>query len=354
MALETALPEASVLQQDFTDIASRILGLTDAQAYLLKRITSSSEIKKRHTAIEGIFSGWDDATPLPKTAIRNQWYKEAAPVLAEAACRATLQAWGQEPEAITHIISVSCTGMMAPGIEFLLINRLGLSSRVERLGINFMGCFGAFKGLSMAKALAKENVHHRILVVCVELCSLHFQGDRQKDTLIANALFADGAAAVIVGAEPKGNEKVLLEMHSQISEALSGTTDLMSWEVGDQGYQMRLDASVPQYLQKHIAPFVKRLVGPERTLDMCDWAVHPGGKAILQAVMRGCQLEREEVAASWHVLQEYGNMSSPTFLFVLKELLRNIYQKRWVVGLGFGPGLSMEGLLLQRARHVAK
>jgi predicted naringenin-chalcone synthase len=238
--------------------------------------------------------------------------------------------------------------MMAPGIEFLLIEQLGLSRDVERLGINFMGCFGAFKGLAIAKALAKESSHHRVLVVCIELCSLHFQGDLEIDTMVANSIFADGAAAVVVGMEPRTEEKPLLEMHSQGSAALDDTKDLMTWEAGDYGYQMRLSALIPSHLERNISSFAQRIMGSNIPFDHCTWAVHPGGKAILESITKACRLQKEQLAASYQVLYDYGNMSSPTFLFVLKEILKASCPKKWIVGLGFGPGLSIEGALLKR------
>jgi len=345
LALETEVPENVVLQEDFGNLLPRFLGFTDSEARLLKKITSGSQIEKRHLLVKHF---QEEMLPPPKTSERNERYKVAAPKLAESVSRKCLEQWGGSLSSITHVISVSCTGMIAPGIEFMLIRRLGLSPHVERLGINFMGCFGAFKGLAIAKALALENPRHRILMVCTELCSLHFQTDTRPDTLVGGSLFADGAAAVVVGVQPHEGEKPLFEIHNQASAALDDTLDLMTWEAGDYGYQMRLSASIPSHLENNISPFVKRLTGPTLSFENCAWAVHPGGKAILNAIVRGCNIPNEELAASWKVLRDYGNMSSPTFLFILKETLERVSLKKWVVGLGFGPGLSIEGMLLKR------
>jgi len=226
---------------------------------------------------------------------------------------------------------------------------------VDRLGINFMGCFGAFKGLSIAKALAQQSAQNRVLVVCTELCSLHFQQDLNVDTMVANSIFADGAAAAIVGVKLRQGEKELFKIEHHASTTLNGTKDLMTWEASDHGFQMRLSASVPAHLENHISPFIQRLIGPKLSFDQCSWAVHPGGKAILNAIIRACHLEEEQLSASWKVLNDYGNMSSPTFLFVLKEVLKIASPKKRVIGLGFGPGLSIEGLLLKQAdNYVAE
>lgn len=321
----------------------------------MNKIASGTAIEKRHTVLsdflEGSYCGSRDGAPFPTTSKRNDLYKEMAPKLAQTVCEKALNMWGGDRSAITHVISVSCTGMIAPGIEYLLIGSLGLSSRVQRLGINFMGCFGAFKGLAIAKSIALENPSHRVLVVCTELCSLHFQQDFKMDTLVANSIFADGAAGVVVGTDPQKREKPLFALQEQASHAVHETLDLMTWEVCDSGYEMRLSASVPAQLERHIVPFARDLLGPGLPFEKCTWAIHPGGKAIIEGISRACSLQSTQTAASWKVLKEQGNMSSPTFLFVLKEILESAKLNDWVIGLGFGPGLSIEGMLL---KHVAR
>ncbi|MEI8366383.1 MAG: type III polyketide synthase [Parachlamydiaceae bacterium] len=361
LSIETEVPSTFLSQEQFAEIASKHLNLLTPQARFLARIAKNSQINHRHTIIEDFFEsglrgsvfcyGEDN----PKTAIRNEIFKKYAPLLAESVCDKALKQWGGDRQDITHVISVSCTGMIAPGIEFLLIDLLGLPQHVERLGINFMGCFGAFKGLAIAKALAMENPKHRILLVCTELCSLHFQSDINKDTLIANSIFADGAAAVVVGSSPNITETPLLEIHKQASMAIKDTKDLMTWECGDSGYLMRLSALVPSKIEMNVAPFISRLIGKENSFESYTWAVHPGGKSILEAVTRACNLEPEQLKPSWKILESYGNMSSPTFLFVLKEILKKSKAKEEIIGLGIGPGLSVEGILLKHPdSYVAK
>jgi len=355
LALETEVPKTFLTQDDFAQAVTKNLALTKHQAHLLERITKNSKISQRHTVVEDFHENGLRGAPfnfcenIPRTALRNDIFKKYAPQLAISTCEKALNAWGGDRKSITHVISVSCTGMIAPGIEFLLIPALGLSEYVERLGINFMGCFGAFKGLAIAKALAMENPRHRILLVCTELCSLHFQADTEVDTLVSNALFADGAAAVIIGNEAQSKEKPLFEIYRQGSQALKHTQDLMTWEASDYGYRMRLSALVPLQIETHVAPFVSHLIGNEYSFNSFTWAVHPGGKSIVESIASACKLNPEQLKASWKVLKEYGNMSSPTFLFVLKEILNNVKCKKNVIGLGFGPGLSMEGILLKHS-----
>ena len=239
--------------------------------------------------------------------------------------------------------------MVAPGIEFDLMQQLNLKPSTQRLGINFMGCFGAFKGLSVAQAFAKENPKHRILLVCTELCSLHLQAEQTLDNILANSLFSDGAAAVIVGAGSKSYETPLWEIHNNGSIALDNTIDKMRWEVGNHGFNMKLSHTVPVLLGRHITPFVQSLVNSDFSYENCDWAIHPGGKSIIQAIEKALKLQEGLTKASWDTLANYGNMSSATFLFVLHRILEQKSSKKWTLGLGFGPGLSVEGILLKRS-----
>lgn len=358
-SLDVRVPEKVLTQEEFLTKTCSFLNLSEAQKEFLERLAVRGGVQKRHTVLtefleEEGFYGKPCGKGFPSTKERNILYMKEAPALAEVACKGALAEWGGSVSDITHVISVSCTGMMAPGIEFLLIEKLGLSKTVERLGINFMGCFGAFKALAIARSLALMNPQARILIVCTELCSLHFSKDPSKDTWIGNALFGDGSAAAVIGINPRSYEKPLLELHNQASEALSNTQDLMTWETGDFGYQMRLSPAIPGHFEAHIAPFAKRILG-DIPLNDCAWAIHPGGKSILNAIVKACAITKEHCIASWSVLNNFGNMSSPTFLFVLKEILQSVASKEWIIGLGFGPGLSVEGVLLKRvAQYVAK
>jgi predicted naringenin-chalcone synthase len=355
LALATAVPQYQVAQAEFGPLLAQRLQLPEEKRAKLVKIFSHSGIETRYFAVP--HRPGDSATPslyadvitsaFPGTAIRNRVYKEEAPLLATRAAREAMQLWGGPKEGITHVISVSCTGMMAPGLEFLLMNALDLSRQTQRVGLNFMGCFGAIRGLALAKALAAENPIHRVLLVCTELCSLHFQADDAMDTFVANALFADGAAAVVVGANSTASEQAGWEAVACKSHALHDSLHDMTWDSSDHGYVMRLSASVPERLSAIVNPFVEELLSPHCSLDECQFAIHPGGKAILHKVALSLSLQREELAASWEVLRQYGNMSSATVLFVLKAL-RNHPAKPWAACIAFGPGLSIEGILLRR------
>jgi predicted naringenin-chalcone synthase len=353
LSLATALPLYSATQETTANTLAAVLRHPIEAAQKMVKIFCKSAIEKRHSVLpeighpqlRGRLFGEHFPDVVPTTAQRNEIYKTEAPKLAREVAEQALNQWGGDRSEITHVISVSCTGMIAPGIEFILIDELGLSRTVDRLGINFMGCFGAFRGLAMARALAQQDPSHRVLLVCTELCSLHFQTDMSPETYVANALFADGAGAVIVG-QPKEGESVLWEIEQTGQYALEDSQQEMTWEAGDTGYLMRLTLEVPKRIRDNISQFAARLLGGSEGFSTCSWAVHPGGKAVLHAVTQACQLTRTHLESSWEVLRRCGNMSSATFLFILDELIKNGKRSGKTIGLGFGPGLSMEGIVL--------
>lgn len=355
LALGTAVPPYIYSQEEIADQFIHILDMDQEKQLAVKRIYQHSAIEKRHSILadfqkqreEWDFWGTDYPRTVPGMSERNLLYKQEAPRLAKQAALQALERWGGDLSQITHVISVSCTGAIAPGIEFYLMQEFGLSPTVNRLSINFMGCFGAFKGLSVARAFAQENPDHRILVVCTELCSLHLQASQDSETLVGNSLFADGSAAVIVGNYPKSTEKPLWNIIKSHSMGIEDSLERMSWEAGDSGFFMRLSPAVPVLIRRHIKAFVQGLLPSRLEFDQCDWAIHPGGKSIIQAVERALELESTQTLSSWNTLANYGNMSSATFLFVLDHLSRQAQLRPWSVGIAFGPGLSFEGLLLQ-------
>jgi predicted naringenin-chalcone synthase len=356
LSLACVTPKAKFSQKNIANTFDKSLKLGYSTSKKLQAIFEHSKIETRHSVISdyendflsGEFFGSDFPKVLPCTHERNKVYIKEAPKLCLKACKKAINAWGLPASHITHVISVSCTGMYAPGLEFGLIKDLELNPNIERLGINFMGCFGAFKGLSIAKALAKENPENRILLVCTELCSLHFQADVSLETFVANALFADGAAASIIGCKPQDDETSLFEIEKNSSYALKDTEDHMSWEIANTGMLMKLSAKVPQMIEQHIIPFVKGLLGKNLSFESCEWAIHPGGKTIVENIEKSCNLNPAQTRASWKTLHNFGNMSSATFLFVLHEISQSKNDFKPVVGLGFGPGLSIEGILLRK------
>ncbi len=335
LALASAVPPNAISQEEVALQMIAILGLKDAKAAQLKQLYANTAIQKRHS----IITDFHQFLKAPGMSKRNAIYKADAPKLSYESAQKALKNWGGDPGAITHLIFVTCTGVVAPGIEFHLVSQLGLNPSVQRFAINFMGCFGAFKGLAVASAFAKEDPKNRVLLVCTELCTLHFQTALDQENLTANALFADGSAAAIVGCE----EKPLWKIVKSHSLALENTTEKMSWEASDTGYLIRLSPQVPVLIGRTIKAFIQDIHADP---SGCDWAIHPGGKSIIQAVEKALGLTSSQTRASWEVLAEYGNMSSATFLFLLEKMVKT--GSKPCIGVAFGPGLSMEGILLKR------
>jgi len=343
LGLATAVPKYIHRQESIALQIAEKMGLPEEKWEKLVRIFGRSKIEQRYAVVPSFKDGLYAPDAAPTTFERNELYKSEAPDLSERAARAAIEDWGEDPKEITHVIAVSCTGIMAPGIEFLLVDRLGLDRGVDRIGLNFMGCFGAFRGLSVAKALAAADPKNRVLLVCTELCSLHCQYNQTSENFVANALFADGSGSAIIG-QDEGHWRLVNQRQLAIEDSL----DEMTWTAGDTGFLMRLTPQVPKRIGEEIVPYTTALLGGRTTFHECDWAVHPGGKAVLEKVEKACELGEDQLDASWHTLANYGNVSSATLLFILRRLLDKKASNEWTVGLGFGPGLSIEGLLLQR------
>ncbi len=248
---------------------------------------------------------------------------------------------------LTHLVTVSCTGFFAPGIDRELIETLDLDPSIQRTHVGFMGCHGALNGLRVARAFTSAEPCTRVLLCAVELCTLHYHYSWNPSKMIANALFADGAAALVGVSEalaPGGCWRVV----GSGSCLLPNSADAMTWTIGDHGFEMTLAKNVPGIIARHLRPWLERwLSGLGMSLaDVRSWAVHPGGPRILTAVEEGLSLGTHELDVSRAILSEFGNMSSPTILFIL-DRLRSLEAPRPCVALAFGPGLVAEAALLR-------
>ena len=277
------------------------------------------------------------------TSQRLEHYRPAALALASRSAHAALASAQVDPERITHLVTVSCTGAESPGVWRGLHDELELPNDVARANIGFMGCHGALNGLAVARAFAAENPSNVVLLVCVEICSIHYHvAAPLRDQAVANAIFADGAASAVVSRDHHGP---VLDCFT--SRLFPGTSDLMTWRIGDRGFEMRLSPRVPIVLKRSVSEWITTWLG-ERGLcigDIGSWAIHPGGRDILEGVRRGLGLSEQLLAPSLGVLAEQGNMSSSTVLWILKKLLDG-GGRLPTVAMAFGPGLVGEGVLL--------
>jgi predicted naringenin-chalcone synthase len=288
----------------------------------------------------------------PGTASRNTVYAREAPTLAVDLIRDLLssaETHGTPRSRITHLIFASCTGFTNPGPDYQIIRQLGLSPSVQRYTLGFMGCYAAFPALRMAAQFCQADPTAVVLVVCLELCTLHMQLDPRPDTLLANSLFADGAAACLVTAEKPTTPG--FELHHFATTLVPASESEMAWDIGDHGFNLVLSSYVPDILGNQIAPLLATAADHAGwPLDsLTHWAVHPGGRAILDRVSAALHLPPDALAASRHILRHFGNMSSPTILFVLQEMLRHPvpHADPRTCALAFGPGLTVETAFLK-------
>jgi alpha-pyrone synthase len=361
-SIATGNPPLRRSQEYAARFMQRIESLPDGVRRRIPAIYERSAIGYRYSCVEDYGCEPDQFTfypptwtmkPEPTTAQRNRKYREAALPLAEDVGRRALEEAGVLPEEITHVIAVSCTGFFAPGLDIELVRRLGLKPTTQRAVIGFMGCYAAFNALRVADGFCRSRPDAKVLVVCVELCTLHFQIGESLESAVVNALFSDGAAAAVVSAcseEEAGGGFIYRGSHTLLDDNSMGD---MSWEIGDNGFLMGLTSRVPGVIGRHLPDYVRDLAraGGFDAEDITFWAIHPGGRAIVDKACEVLDLSEEVVEHSLGVLFDYGNMSSPTILFVLKRFLED-HRRSLAAGAGplgpgvalaFGPGLTLEG-----------
>jgi predicted naringenin-chalcone synthase len=288
----------------------------------------------------------------PTTGQRMDFYRAGAPPLALAASTKALAHAGLDATTITHLVTVSCTGFFAPGIDVALIEGLGLPRTVERTHVGFMGCHGAINGLQAADAIIRARPASRVLLCAVELCSLHYCFEWEPSRAVGNAVFADGAAALVIEAGPPAAAEGAEVAASRWQIAATGSclipnsTDDMTWRIGDRGFEMYLSPAVPGVIKEHLRPWLEAWLAEQGVTieSVGSWAVHPGGPRILSAVEEALGLPRSATATSREILATCGNMSSPTVLFII-DRLQAAGSPRPCVALGFGPGLTAEAAL---------
>lgn len=360
-SIGTANPPFKVAQSDAANFMSQIEGLSSATKQRMAAIYSRSGIDYRYSCLNDYGTAPDkfefypqnwSLQPAPTTAMRNQKYAYWSLEVAEIAVKNALQQSTIKPAEITHIITVSCTGFSAPGVDIHLIKRLGLAPTIKRTLIGFMGCNAAFNAMKIAHAICQSDDKARVLLVCIELCSLHFQIEDSLESVVINALFGDGAAAAILASLSPEESLGKLAYIDGYSLLLEDSLDLMTWNIGNTGFTMTLSPEIPTVIAQHLPGYLHQFLGQhhlkQEVLDF--WAIHPGGRQIIDRIKSTLGLKDELVANSYQVLRQYGNMSSATILFILQSLMPKHQQGvpyQNGIALGFGPGVSIEGCLFQ-------
>lgn len=293
----------------------------------------------------------DELHPFPSTQQRLALYRQKALEISADSCKKALSKTKLKADEVTHLITISCTGMYAPGLDIDLMKVLQLKTTVERTCINFMGCYAAFNGIKMANHICKANPKAKVLIVATELCTIHFQKEKDDDNLLANAIFGDGSAALLMSADRADAEgEVCLSPQYFLNDLYEDGASEMAWNVGNFGFEMKLSSYVPSLIEKGIAELVDRLKEKAKNSSIDHFALHPGGKKILEVIESELGLTKKQDWAGREVLKNYGNMSSPTILFVLAHLLDSLNELNLgekVLSLAFGPGLTMESMLLE-------
>ena len=291
----------------------------------------------------------ENLEPFPNLELRMKWFNKTAPALTVNAVEKCIENKISKEE-ITHLVTVSCTGISAPGLDLQVIEAMGLSPKIFRTSVNFMGCYAAIHGLKLADVFCAEDRNAKALVVCTELCTLHFQKENTIDNIASSLLFGDGCAAVLVA--NNNNKEEGLRINNFYSEvAFKGKKD-MSWELSSKGFLMTLSGYVPDLIE---ADFNKLLANALKNAncnreDISHWCIHPGGKRVLSAIEKSIDIKKNDLQYSYNVLKNCGNMSSPTILFVLKEIMDSLQLKKErktnIFGAAFGPGLTLETFIL--------
>ncbi len=344
LGIGTALPENIASQEQAIAVARRLHPHSPELDRTLRALYRRTGVVTRHSVLDPSTGAPLEADPITTTAQRMAMFEAFAPPLGERSSRQALEAARLESREITHLVTVSCTGAAAPGIDIDLAERLALRRDVSRTHVGFMGCYGALAGMRVAAAYASDP-DARVLLCAVELCTIHFHHGHDPEKMVANALFADGSGAAVLsaGPAPAGAFRVI----GNGSFLIPDSREMMSWRIGDHGFEMSLSARVPERIEEHLRPWIEEWLGSlgTRLGDVQSFAVHPGGPRILSAVEKALGIGAEQTRVSREILESHGNMSSPTVLFILQRQ-RSLGLRGPTLALGFGPGLVAETALL--------
>lgn len=354
-AIETSVPEHMHTQKEFTTFYANSTEDVDVQRKI-KIIASKTGIEKRYSVLKDFNAQPEDFEFFPKDAslLPEPGLSKRMEIFNKEALQLSIKTISKIPEfdhiknTITHLITVTCTGLFAPGLDIQLIQALALKPSINRSSINFMGCNAAILALKQADVICKANGNANVLIVCTELCSIHFQKDYSDDYIISNQLFGDGCAVVLVTADPVAYATDQLvkinEFHSLLLH--KGYND-MAWQLSETGFRMNLTTYVSDLINGNIKQMLADINVDANAINF--WAVHPGGRKIIDGFCAALQLDKGRLEASYDILKNFGNMSSPTILFVLKQVLdgnKESAKGKALLTAAFGPGLSIETLTL--------
>jgi predicted naringenin-chalcone synthase len=356
ISIGTALPAFRHKQTDILQFMQQVYAANEVDKRKLRFLYQQSGIEYRYSVVPDYsrqVKDWkfypqsENLEPFPNLEKRMDIYHKHAPLLSVDAVRDCL-GHHHDPKKITHLITVSCTGMSAPGLDLQLMELMELEKNISRTSINFMGCYAAIHGLKMADAICRADEEARVLVVCTELCTLHFQRENTMDNIASSLLFGDGSAAALVTGSL--TNETGLELDGFYSEVIPKGKRDMAWELSSSGFLMTLSGYIPDLIEEDFSTIVSRALAHGKTTfsSVSHWCIHPGGRRILDAIHKSMGFTNGQLQASYDVLKEVGNLSSATILFVLKKMMEEEEPVEKLVGAAFGPGLTIETFLAHK------
>jgi len=350
ISIGTAVPAYCHKQADIMQFMQQVYCGNEVDKRKLRFLYQQSGIGQRYSVIADYsrpVNEWkfypqsENLEPFPSLEHRMAVYNKQAPLLSVDAVRDCLQ-HVHDHKKITHLITVSCTGMSAPGLDLQIMELMDLQKNIFRTSVNFMGCYAAIHALKLADVICKAEKHAQVLIVCTELCTLHFQRDATMDNIASSLLFGDGSAAALISSDD--SEHPGLHIDNFYSEVIPKGKRDMAWELSSSGFLMTLSGYIPDLIEEDFQTITEKALQKEnsKALDVSHWCIHPGGKRILEAIHKSLGFTNGQLSASYSVLQEVGNLSSATILFVLKKMMEAKQPIPKLFGAAFGPGLTVE------------
>ena len=358
VSIGTAVPEYKHEQESILTFMQNVYAMNEVDKRKMKFLYHQSGINTRYSVLPdyslsannwAFYPATENLEPFPNLELRMKWFNEAAPKLSVSAIEKCIENKIEKDE-ITHLITVTCTGLSAPGLDLQVMEALDLPHNIFRTSVNFMGCYAAIHALKLADAFCNNDKKAKVLIVCTELCTLHFQKENSMDNIASSLLFGDGSAAVLVTYNDDKLEGFRIkDFYAEV--AFKGKKD-MSWGVSSSGFLMTLSGYIPDLIEEDFNSLTKNALvhGGVAKEDITHWCIHPGGKKILTSIEKSIGITSDDLQHSYNVLRNYGNMSSPTILFVLKEIMNewknDKSKKANILGAAFGPGLTLETFIL--------
>ncbi len=350
ISIGTAVPAYKHQQMDILHFMQQVYAPTEVEKRKMRFLYHQSGIRQRYSVIADysrdvqdwkFYPQTEGLEPFPSLEQRMAVYYKKAPLLSVDAARNCLDNKLHHKE-VSHLITVSCTGMSAPGLDLQIVELLDLDRTIFRTSVNFMGCYATIHAMKIAHAICSSDAQAKVLIVSTELCTLHFQREATMDNITSSLLFGDGSAAILMTGNKDDGDGVYIDgFHSEVIP--KGKRD-MAWEVSSSGFLMTLSGYVPDLIEEDFANVVERSLEKEKLNvgDISHWCIHPGGKRILEAIQKSLSIEKEKLHFSYDILREYGNLSSAAILFVLKNMMHQKKEIKKIFGAAFGPGLTVE------------